>query len=224
MSKKRFDRPRLQARPKHHKQAGAVEEALRRRGVIAHVKPSWSGCLIVQVADPDATAGFLDAHAEAMADALLADSVFISSGLRDFIVAPEWRDPDEDDKVENEDAGPATDDPEPAADESAAGPAAPEGLSAVEALDAFLHGYKMGRLSGVLDDLRHQLVLSGPRADGGFELRLHPDCNSDAIRAQLRGRSAALAEALGADACRIAGSGRQIVIIPMPQAAAHQGA
>ena len=63
MSKKRFGRPRLQARPKHHKQAGAVEEALRRRGVSAHVKPSWSGCLIVQVADPDAAAGYLDAHA-----------------------------------------------------------------------------------------------------------------------------------------------------------------
>jgi len=224
MSKKRFGQPRLQARPKHHKQAGAVEEALRRRGVIAHVKPSWSGCLIVQVADPDAAAGYLDAHAAAMADALLADSVSITSGLRDFIVAPEWRGPDEGDEVENEDVWPSTDDPEPASDESAAAPAAPEGLSAVEALDAFLHGYKMGRLSSVLEDLRHQLVLSGPRADGGFELRLHPGCNSDAIRAQLRSRSAALAEALGADACRIAGSGRQIVITPVSQAAAHQGA
>ena len=224
MSKKRFGRPRLQARPKHHKQAGAVEEALRRRGVIAHVKPSWSGCLIVQVADPDAAAGYLDAHAAAMADALFADSVSITSGLRDFIVAPEWRGPDDGDEVENEDAWPSTDDPEPASDESAAAPAAPEGLSAVEALDAFLHGYKMGRLSSVLEDLRHQLVLSGPRADGGFELRLHPGCNSDAIRAQLRSRSAALAEALGADACRIAGSGRQIVITPVSQAAAHQGA
>jgi hypothetical protein len=237
MSKKRFGRPRLQARPKHHKQAGAVEEALRRRGVTAHVKPSWTGCLIVQVADPDATAGYLDAHATAtlapalrfgasagVADALFADSVSITSGLRDFIVAPEWRGPDDGDEVKNEDAWPATDDSEPASDESAAAPAAPEGLSAVEALDAFLHGYKMGRLSGVLDDLRHQLVLSGPRADGGFELRLHPGCNSDAIRAQLRSRSAALAEALGADACRIAGSGRQIVITPVSQAAAHQGA
>ena len=60
MSKKRCDRPRQLARPKHYKQAGAVEEALRRRGVIAHVKPSWSGrSLVVQVADPDALVGHL---------------------------------------------------------------------------------------------------------------------------------------------------------------------
>jgi hypothetical protein len=223
MSKKRFDRPRLQARPKHHKQAGAVEEALRRRGVTAHVKPSWTGSLIVQVADPDATAGFLDAHAEAMADALLADSVCISSGLRDFIVAPEWRDPDEDDEAA-EAAWPLTDDSRPEPDPPTEPQPAPASLSAVDALDAFLHGYKMGRLAGALDDLRRCLVLSGPRADGGYELRLDAACDAAAVRAQLRSRAAALAAALGADACRIAGSGRQIIITPVAPAMAHQGA
>ncbi len=220
MSKKRFGRPRLQARPKHYKQAGAVEEALRCRGVIAHVKPSWTGSLIVQVAEPDATAGFLDAHADAMADALLADSVSISSGLRDFIVAPEWYAPDDSDEVENEDAWPLSDDPEPAAEEPTAAPAVPDGLSAVEALDAFLHGYKMGRLASVLDDLRRHLVLSGPRDDGGYELRLDGTCDAAAICTQVRGRSAALAEALGAAACRIEGNGRQITITPVPQSVA----
>lgn len=224
MSKKRFGRSRLQARPKHHKQAGAVEEALRRRGVTAHVKPSWTGSLIVQVADPDATAGFLDAHAEAMADALLADSVFISSGLRDFIVAPEWRGPDDSDEAGEEAAWPLTDDPQPEPDPPTEPQPTPASLSAVDALDAFLHGYKMGRLAGVLDDLRRCLVLSGPRDDGGYELRLDAACDAAAVRAQLRNRSAALAAALGADACRIAGSGRQIVITPVSQAAAHQGA
>jgi hypothetical protein len=116
MSKKRFGRPSLPARPKHHKQAGAVEEALRRRGVVAHVKPSWTGSLIVQVADPDATAGYLDAHATAMADALLADGVSISSGLRDFIVAPEWRRPDDSGEAVEEIAWPGTDDPQPEPD------------------------------------------------------------------------------------------------------------
>lgn len=220
MSKKRFDRPRLQARPKHYKQAGAVEEALRCRGVIAHVKPSWTGSLIVQVAEPDATAGFLDAHADAMADALLADSVSISSGLRDFIVAPEWRGPDDSDEVENEDTWPLPDEPEPAADEPAAAPAVLDGLSAVEALDAFLHGYKMGRLASVLDDLRRHLVLSGPRDDGGYELRLDRTCDAAAICTQVRGRSAALAEALGAAACRIEGTDRRITITPVPQSVA----
>lgn len=76
----------------------------------------------------------------------------------------------------------------------------------------------------MLEDLRHQLVLSGPRTDGGFELRLHPGCNSDAIRAQLRDRSAALAEALGVSACHIGGIGRQVTITPLPQSAAAQGA
>ena len=220
MSKKRFGRPRLQARPKHYKQAGAVEEALRCRGVIAHVKPSWTGSLIVQVAEPDATAGFLDAHADAMADALLADSVSISSGLRDFIVAPEWYAPDDSDEVENKDAWPLSDDPEPAAEEPTAAPAVPDGLSAVEALDAFLHGYKMGRLASVLDDLRRHLVLSGPRDDGGYELRLDGTCDAAAIRTQVRSRSAALAEALDAAACRIEGNGRRITITPVPQSVA----
>ncbi len=220
MSKKRFDRPRLQARPKHYKQAGAVEEALRCRGVIAHVKPSWTGSLIVQVAEPDATAGFLDAHADAMADALLADSVAISSGLRDFIVAPEWRGPDDGGELENEDAWPSTDDPEPEVDGLAAAPALPDGLRAVEALDAFLHGYKMGRLASVLDDLRRHLVLSGPLADGGYELRLDGTCDAAAIRTQLHSRAAALAEALGAAACRIEVSGRRITITPVPQSVA----
>jgi hypothetical protein len=224
MSKKRFDRVRLQARPKHYKQAGAVEEALRRRGVTAHVKPSWTGSLIVQVADPDATAGYLDAHAEAMADALLADSVFISSGRRDFIVAPEWRGPDDSDEAEEEAAWPLTDDPQPEPDTPTEPQPTPASLSAVDALDAFLHGYKMGRLAGALEDLRRCLVLSGPRDDGGYELRLDADRNSDEVRAQLRSRSAALAAALGADACRIAGSGRQIVITPVSPAVAHQGA
>lgn len=224
MSKKRCDRVRLQARPKHYKQAGAVEEALRRRGVTAHVKPSWTGSLIVQVADPDATAGYLDAHAEAMADALQADSVFISSGLRDFIVAPEWRGPDDSEEETEEAAWPLTDDPQPEPDPPTEAQPTSTGLSAVDALDAFLHGYKMGRLAGALDDLRRCLVLSGPRDDGGYELRLDATCDAATVRAQLRSRSAALAAALGADACRIAGSGRQIVITPVSQAAAHQGA
>ena len=39
---------------------------------------------------------------QGIANALLADSVSISSGLRDFIVAPEWRDDDDSDEVEDQ--------------------------------------------------------------------------------------------------------------------------
>jgi hypothetical protein len=67
-------------------------------------------------------------------------------------------------------------------------------------------------------------VLSGPRDDGGYELRLAAACDAAAVRARLRSRSAALAAALGADACRIAGRGRQIVITPVSPVVAHQGA
>jgi len=227
MNKKRYGRPRQLARSKHYKQAGAVEEALRRRGVIAHVQPSWSGgSLVVQVVDPDAETGCLDVHADAIADALLADGVSISSGRRDFIVAPEWRGPDDSDEAAEEDAWPLTDDPQPEPDQPTEPQPTPASLSAVDALDAFLHGYRMGRLAGALDDLRRCLVLSGPRDDGGYELRLDAACNSDAVRAQLRSRSVAIAEALGADACRIAGSGRRIVITPVSrsQSVAAQGA
>jgi len=220
MSKKRCSRPRRLEQPKHYKQAGAAEEALRRRGVTVHVKPSWTGSLIVQVADPDATAGYLDAHASA----LLVDSVFISSGLRDLIVAPEWRDPDEDDEAAEEAAWPLTADTQPEPDPPTEPQPAPDGLSAVDALDAFLHGYKMGRLAGALDDLRRCLVLSGPRDDGGFELRLATGGNAAAVRTQLHNRSAVLAEALSAPACRIGGTGRRITITPTlnsPSAVAH---
>ena len=74
MSKKRSGRTRQLARPSHYgrghllgKQAGTVEEALRHRGIIAHVKTSCSGrSPVVQVADPDAQTGYLDVHAEAL--------------------------------------------------------------------------------------------------------------------------------------------------------------
>jgi hypothetical protein len=209
------------------KQAGAVAEALRRRGVTAHVNPSWSGrSLLVQVADPAAHMGYLDAHADALADALLADSVSISSGLHDFIVAPEWRGLDDSAETEDEAAGPPTGSAERSPSEPPTPEVASPGVSAVATLEAFIHGYKMGRLAGVLGDLRHYLVLGGPRDDGGFELRLPAGCNGDAVRAQLRDWSAAIAEALGADTCRIGGRGRRITITPvlLPLSVAAQAA
>ena len=84
----------------------------------------------------------------------------------------------------------------------------------------------MGRLAGVLGDLRRTLALGGPHADGSFELRLDAGCDSAAVRAQLRSRSAAIAEALGADTCRIGGLGRRITITPelLPLSVAAQAA
>jgi hypothetical protein len=213
MSKKCCDRVRRPARPKQYKQAGAVAEALRRRGVSAHVKPSWTGSLRIRVADPAATADYLDAHAAAIADALLADGISLSSGGRDFTIVPVWRGP-ADDAAAIGGARRMTDDPRPESDPPL-DPQPPASLSAGDALDTFLHGYKMGRLAGVLDDLRHHLVLSGPQDDGGFELRLAPGDNAAAVRAQLHRRSAACAAALGAAACRIGGAGRRITITPI---------
>ena len=223
MSRNKRGRRRQLARPfaygRGHllgKQAGAVAEALRRGGVTAHVNPSWSGrSLLVQVADPAAHMGYLAAHADALADALLADSVSISSGLHDFIVAPEWRGLDDSAETEDEAAWPPTG----SAERSPSEPPTPEvaslGVSAVDTLEAFIHGYKMGRLAGVLGDLRRTLALGGPHADGSFELRLDAGCDSAAVRGQLRSRSAAIAEALGADTCRIGGLGRRITITPV---------
>ena len=183
MRRNKRGRRRQLARPFAYQQAGAVAEALRRRGVTAHVNPSWSGrSLLVQVADPAAHMGYLDAQADALADALLADSVSISSGLHDFIVAPEWRGLDDSAETEDEAAWPPTGSAERLPSEPPTPEVASPGVSAVATLEAFIHGYKMGRLAGVLGDLRHYLVLSGPRDDGGFELRLPAGCDGDAVR------------------------------------------
>jgi len=240
MSRNKRGRRRQLARPLAYKQAGAVEEALRRRGVTAPVNPSWNGrSLLVQVADPDAHMGYLDAHADALADALLVDSVSISSGLRDFIVAPEWRGLDDSAEGEEEVVWPSVDSTERPPNE----PTAPDVVSAsansVDTMEAFIHGYNMGRLAGVLGDLRRSLTLGGPRGDSSFELRLDAGCDSAAVRAQLlcqsaatlapalcSGASAGVAEALGVDTCRIEGAGRRIPITPvlLPQSGAAQGA
>jgi hypothetical protein len=96
----------------------------------------------------------------------------------------------------------------------------------VDTLEAFIHGYNMGRLAGVLGDLRRSLTLGGPRGDGSFELRLDAGCDSAAVRVQLLCQSAAIAEALGVDTCLIEGAGRRITITPvlLPQSGAAQGA
>jgi hypothetical protein len=204
MSRNRRGRRRQLARPLADKQAGAGGEAMRRQGVTAHVNPSWNGrSLLVQLADPDAHMGCLDAHADALADALPVDAVSIGSGLRDFIVAPEWRGLHDSVEGEEEVVWPSVDSTERPPNQ----PTAPDVVSAsansVDTLESFIHGYNMGRLAGVLGDLRRSLTLGGPQDDDGFALRLDAGCDSAAFRARLHSWSVALAEALGADACRI---------------------
>ena len=131
MSKRRFERACQRARALENsrgyllgKQAGAVEEALRCRGVIARVKPSRSGrSLLVQVVDPDAPSGLLSLHAGALADALLADRVSILGGWLEFVVVPEWSGPEDEEGVEWITA----DDPEPWPPESLVAQAAATG-------------------------------------------------------------------------------------------------
>ena len=163
MRRNKRGRRRQLARPLAYKQAGAVEEALRRRGVTAHVNPSWNGrSLLVQVADPDAHMGYLDAHADALADALLVDAVSISSGLCDFIVAPEWRGLDDSAEGEEEVVWSSVDSTERPPNEPTAPDVASASANSVDTLEAFIHGYNMGRLAGVLGDLRRSLTLGGP--------------------------------------------------------------
>ncbi len=227
MNRNKRGRRRQLARPFAYKQAGAVEEALRRRGVTAHVKPTWSGrSMVVQVLDPGADMGCLDEHAAALAGALNADAVTIISGARDFIVAPEWRDPGDGAETEDPDAWPMADGAERPNHEPLAAEPAPPSAGSADIAEAFIGGYKLGRLAGVLGDLWRYLAIDGPHSDGSFELRLAAHVDGEAVRAQLRTLSTAIAEALGATACRIGGLGRRITITPIMQTEprASQGA
>ncbi len=212
MSKRKLRHPRQLVRPIHYKQAGAVEEALRQRNVIAHVQPGWSGAsLLVHVADPDVPAEYLDEHADALADALYADAVSISNTGRTFIVAPSWPTADDAAAAEAEDAAwPATDEAEHAARAAAADLSGahtslwPDSVKLVYQVNAF----------GSLQDA---LWCAALRGDGSAVVHLTADCDPAAVRSQLAGRRLALAAALNAADCRIGGSGRQVTITPMPQ-------
>ena len=227
MRRNQRSRRRQLARPLADKQAGAVAEALRRRGVTAHVNPRGSGrSLLVQAADPDAHVGYLDADADTPADALPVDAVSIGSGLRDFSVAPEWRALDDSAAGEEEVVWSSVDSTERPPNEPTAPDVASANANSVDTLVAFIRGYNMGRLAGVLGDLRRHRVLSGPPNDGSFELRLDTGCDRAAARARLHSSAAALAEALGADACRSGGASRRSMSTPVlrQQPGAAQGA
>lgn len=215
MSKRKPRRPRQLARPIYYKQAGAVEEALRQRGVSAHVQPGALGLsLLVHIADPDVPATYLDDYADTLAAALYADGVAINSAGRTFIVTPTAPGPDAWAEDEEEDEEEAAAWP-PAA---AAEPAPAARPAAAEAETALWADYvKLRRLTEALDDLQRALVSIELRADASVLLQLTGDCNPAAVRGQLAGRKPAIAAALGAASCLIIGRDRQITIIPGPQ-------
>ncbi len=207
MSKRKLRRPRQLARAIHYKQAGAVEEALRQRGVIAHVQPGWSGqSLLVHVADPSVPAEYLDEHAASLAEALYADAVAICSTGRTFIVAPGWLTEDDADAAAAESAWPPADESEldPGDPGEAELPAWPEGVRLIRPVEAF----------GPAQSAVAHAVLGG---DGAIRLLLTADCDPAAVRAALEQRQAAIATAIGAASCRIEGNGRQVTITPVPQ-------
>lgn len=219
MSKHKLGRRRQLARPSHYKQAGAVEEALRQRGVSAHVQPGWRGqSLLVHVADPDAPAAYLDDYADTLAEALYADGVQISCAGRTFIVAPGWLVAN--DAAEDQEASvwPPADEAEDIPDT----PPDPRGTPASRWADhvTVLH------LVEVLDGLQSALTGVELRADDSVLLHLTGNCNPAAVRGQLEGLRPALAVALGAASCSIGGCGRQLTITPAPRPAvgAPQGA
>lgn len=211
MSKRKLRRAHQLARPIHYKQAGAVEEALRQRGVIAHVQPGALGLsLLVHIADPDVPATYLDDYADTLAAALYADGVAINSAGRTFIVMPTSPGPDAWAEDEEEDeAWPPTAAAEP---DPAARPAAAGSETALWA-----EYVKLRRLAEMFDDLQSALASVELRADDSVLLQLTEHCDPAVVRDRLAGRRPALAAALGAASCRIEGRGRQVTITPVPQ-------